>query len=230
MMRSTSWYHTPLLIACVRGDFAIVKLLVEHNADLTVTNFGRTPLATACEFSNCQMVEYLIQHGADTDVDNKTGRYSPLCAAIFLVQARAVHILLTKGLVNANAIGPGNSSALEVACESVRAAEMATPSKASALLHIIEMLLYYGADPNTPIAKATKLDGLSWAAREDSHMCPASRHMAALVFKMLLRNGASPDAMLTKRHPDIGPVQEVAVWDFALREKDWTDTDTIFLT
>lgn len=54
---------TPLHIACLSGNFEIVKYLVEHHADVNAQRTGvyATPL---CWASHVEIAEYLLDHGA----------------------------------------------------------------------------------------------------------------------------------------------------------------------
>ena len=72
----------PILIAAEEGHIEIVKLLLEHNADIDCQDDqGRTPLLIAAEKGNIEMVEILLQRGANIDLQDKEGRTPLLIAA-----------------------------------------------------------------------------------------------------------------------------------------------------
>lgn len=66
----------PLHLACVNGNFAIVKLLIENKADPNVQdNDGNTPIIKSIECGHEHLVKYLLENGADpnlTDLDRNT--------------------------------------------------------------------------------------------------------------------------------------------------------------
>jgi len=59
------FYFTPLNSACKNGNEALVKLLVEHGADVNIENGkDKTPLCDACSSGNEAIAKYLVEHGA----------------------------------------------------------------------------------------------------------------------------------------------------------------------
>lgn len=66
----------PIHLATVNGNFAIVKLLIENQADPNVQdNEENTPLMKSIECGHEHLVKYLLQNGADpniSDSDNNT--------------------------------------------------------------------------------------------------------------------------------------------------------------
>lgn len=58
----------PITIACKNGDYEMIQLLVEHNANVNITDCGMTPLGIVYAFKLpgwYEMSEYLINQGAD---------------------------------------------------------------------------------------------------------------------------------------------------------------------
>ncbi len=56
---------SPLMFAAKAGNFELVKLLVEHGAEINAgASRGATPLQFACMKGDFESVKYLIQHGA----------------------------------------------------------------------------------------------------------------------------------------------------------------------
>ena len=66
---------TPLLTAASKDQLPMVKMLVEHGADLNFKHVVTklTPLAYAVYDGNNAMVEYLLQKGADPNLKMKGG-------------------------------------------------------------------------------------------------------------------------------------------------------------
>ena len=61
----------PLHDACRRGHIEIVEYLVEHGANVNVSdNDGITPLHDACRGGHKEIVEYLVEHGANVNVSD----------------------------------------------------------------------------------------------------------------------------------------------------------------
>lgn len=97
---------TPLVVAAWRGNLQIVKLLVEHGADVNAgrETGGRTPLLEAAGQGHAEVVEFLIAKGAD--VNARGMGLTPLLAAsswgrlAFATtgdKARTIRILLANG-------------------------------------------------------------------------------------------------------------------------------------
>lgn len=62
-------HRYPVHLACVNGNFSIVKHLVEHGASLNVQdNDGCTPLIKAIECGHEHLVKYLLDWGADPNI------------------------------------------------------------------------------------------------------------------------------------------------------------------
>jgi len=97
---------TPLAVAAWRGNLEIVKLLVEHGADVNAgkDRGKRTPLLEAAAEGHADVVEYLIAKGADVNAGGNG--ITPLLAASSWGRlsststgdrTKTVHILLEKG-------------------------------------------------------------------------------------------------------------------------------------
>jgi len=63
-----------LFNACKSGNETAVKFLLEHGADMTITDKdNRIALARACESGNLDLVKYLVHRGADIHNENRYG-------------------------------------------------------------------------------------------------------------------------------------------------------------
>ena len=82
--RYETFYDVSLLwIAAALNNFAMVKLLVEHGAEVNHrTRTKSTPLRCACCNDNLDMARYLVSHGADVRI-NKDKHYTNLIASVF---------------------------------------------------------------------------------------------------------------------------------------------------
>ncbi|XP_071512161.1 uncharacterized protein [Diadema antillarum] len=70
------WHgFTPMHRAALRGDPAIISLLLEHGGDINALNdYGETPLMYACKRGNSANIATMIEAGADLDIVDHQGR------------------------------------------------------------------------------------------------------------------------------------------------------------
>jgi len=54
-----------LIIACEKGDIALVKYLIKQGADVNKATQWYDPLIVACTYNEETIVKYLIEHGAN---------------------------------------------------------------------------------------------------------------------------------------------------------------------
>ncbi|XP_076315719.1 ankyrin repeat and KH domain-containing protein 1-like [Tachypleus tridentatus] len=107
---------TPLMEAASAGHVDIVKLLIDHSADVNAqTNQGNTPLMYACAGGHEEVVKVLLESGASVEDHNENG-HTPLMEA-----ASAGHVGVSKILVEHGASINTHSnefkeSALTLAC------------------------------------------------------------------------------------------------------------------
>jgi len=81
---------TPLIVAAYFGKFETMKVLLAHNADVTVVDSdGGTALASAASQANVEVVEALLQRGADIHRKDKLGR-TALHAVLGPYQSRSM--------------------------------------------------------------------------------------------------------------------------------------------
>jgi ankyrin repeat protein len=62
--------ETPIYYAIRQNNFDFLKFLVEHGANVNVTNnYGQTPLDVAIIYDNFEIIEFLLEHGAKFSKD-----------------------------------------------------------------------------------------------------------------------------------------------------------------
>ncbi|KAH9081537.1 hypothetical protein EDB83DRAFT_2547462 [Lactarius deliciosus] len=108
---------SPLHLASAHDHFKIMKLLIQHGADVTVRdNSNSTPLHLASFKGGVESVQLLIQHKADVNVRNKENS-TPL-HLVFKVSPDAVQ-LFTWHVTDANARYKGNPCPVDMGSMSV---------------------------------------------------------------------------------------------------------------
>jgi ankyrin repeat protein/beta-lactamase regulating signal transducer with metallopeptidase domain len=89
---------TALMEAAKKGNAEIVKLLLEHGADLeSRSKEGRTALWIAVYYGNSEVIKVLLAHNVDINTKDNDG-YTPLIAAIINNQTDAADVLLADGV------------------------------------------------------------------------------------------------------------------------------------
>ncbi|OYV33139.1 MAG: hypothetical protein B7Z83_09960 [Thiomonas sp. 20-64-5] len=83
-----------LMIACLQGDLAIVKLMVEKGAEINKP--GWTPLSYAATRGHAEIVKYLLDHSAYIDAAAPNGS-TPLMMAAYFGYDSTVKLLLDEG-------------------------------------------------------------------------------------------------------------------------------------
>ena len=101
-----------LFIACQNGNLKIVKILIEHGADVNKTKASNnsTPILTAAQSGYLKIVELLIEYGADINKINSHG-FTPLILAIDEENFEVVKVLLKSG-ADINIVGDRGRTAL----------------------------------------------------------------------------------------------------------------------
>ena len=130
--------RTALFMAVSNDDVTACNILVTHGASVNVSdNHGFTPLLYASTVGNASAVQYLVNAGAkvDGEVNNKTGRRTPLMEACFQKHPGIVKFLVDHG-ANIHVVGnDGNNSVMLSVAENPYAS-------------IIAFLISKGADIN----------------------------------------------------------------------------------
>jgi ankyrin repeat protein len=88
--------HTPLGLAAMRGDAALVEAMVEFVPRLNLNKsdkYGRTPLLMASRNGHANIVALLMKHHAKADIPDTSGN-TPLHYAAAYGWLECVHILL----------------------------------------------------------------------------------------------------------------------------------------
>lgn len=107
---------TPLMEAASAGHVDIVKLLLEHDADVNAqSSAGNTPLMYACSGGHEEIVKILLDHGAKIEDHNENG-HTPLMEAASSGHVGIARILLERGAgINTHST-EFKESALTLAC------------------------------------------------------------------------------------------------------------------
>lgn len=65
---------TPLCIAISKGDFEMVKKLVEYGVNINGKSKDLTPLMVAVMYNRIEIIKYLIAIGAKIEIKDEKGR------------------------------------------------------------------------------------------------------------------------------------------------------------
>ena len=75
--------NSPLFVAAINGQMAVVKFLLAQGADVNTATFdGATPLLITASHGKLAVVHCLLEHGADKDKADKRGFFPLLVAAL----------------------------------------------------------------------------------------------------------------------------------------------------
>ena len=64
---------TPLCVAIQKGEFDLVKKMVEYGADVNEKSSGMTPLMVAARYNKIDILKYLLANGADIRTKDDKG-------------------------------------------------------------------------------------------------------------------------------------------------------------
>jgi ankyrin repeat protein len=74
--------RTPLHLACIRGHYNVVEVLVMHGADINARDIDRnTALHYSAEYGHAMIVSWLLQRRPDLTIRNRLGKTPPDMAA-----------------------------------------------------------------------------------------------------------------------------------------------------
>ena len=140
---------TPLHLAALKGDAAMVALLIKKGAAVNATNDdGASPLFLAAAYGSAEVVELLVAAGADVNARNLR-RTTPLIEAVQSRNTEAIRVLLQTGRVDVNLTDMRGDAALHIAINNREEA-------------IARSLLERGADAK--VAGRYRMTPLHWAA------------------------------------------------------------------
>jgi len=107
---------TPLIEAASNGFVDIVKLLLQHGANVNAqSSVGHTSLHRACSSGYDDVVELLIQHNANLEHQNENG-HTPLMDAASNGHVKVAKLLLDAGAGINTHSSEFKESALTLAC------------------------------------------------------------------------------------------------------------------
>lgn len=137
---SEHWEIMPLAIACCFGVPSIVSELLNAGANINQTSSAQPPLIAACKSGNSTVIEMLVKRGANVNL--KFNDDTPLTCSVKRLDVKAVFELLNNGAdVN---WGTLSGTPLTIACR-----------EGKLNIHVVEVLLWYGADVNVSFAGHT---------------------------------------------------------------------------
>jgi ankyrin repeat protein len=161
-------YVFPLHVASHRGHVDVIRLLLEHGADVNAkANYNRTSLHFASELGHIEVMQLLLEKGADVNSTTADNKY-PLVEASQAGQLKAVQVLVQHG-ADVNVHGVHGCTPLHRASWTGR-------------LEVIRFLLEHGAD----------VDARDNDRRTTLHH--ASSHGQLEIVRLLLEHGADINA------------------------------------
>jgi len=94
---SGGWYTFPLIGAAAQGHTKVVRLLLDHKADIEVFDCcGRTALQSASGNGQLEVVQLLLDRGAKIEAQDNDGQ-TALHHAVMCGEMEAVQLLLNRG-------------------------------------------------------------------------------------------------------------------------------------
>ena len=81
---------TPLCVAIQKGEFDLVKKMVEYGADVNEKSYGMTPLMVAARYNKTEIITFLLANGANIHIKDEKGitalKYAELSLATEAVE------------------------------------------------------------------------------------------------------------------------------------------------
>ena len=109
--------ETPLFAAAYFGHVEMVKLLLNHSADIHAMDVdGMMPIHIAAYFGDLAVVETLIELGEDVDAVSDFYQFTPLHIAAYYGYADIVEYLLEMG-ADCDILGDYETTALDLASD-----------------------------------------------------------------------------------------------------------------
>jgi ankyrin repeat protein len=188
--------HIVLLAAVRKGNFEMVRFLLEHNADPNQEIFSTSPLITAARVNDFHMALLLLQFGADVNL--KVSHCTALHWAVDHKHLDMVQLHSEDNFGNTPLhIAPQHNSVAMIELLLQYGADINRKNKANCTtlllsvgsLEVVQYLLQSFADPNladnnycTPLQRATDNDSLE-------------------TVQVLLQYGANPNSLASTRSP-----------------------------
>lgn len=85
----TASTSTPLCVAIQKGEFDLVKKMVEYGADVNEFSSGMTPLMVAARYNKVEIVKFLLANGAKTNLKDEKGFTALKYAELSMANAAA---------------------------------------------------------------------------------------------------------------------------------------------
>ncbi|XP_062598734.1 uncharacterized protein LOC134260163 [Saccostrea cucullata] len=141
---------TPLTAASCAGYIAVIKVLIEHGADVNIADEnGRTPLSIAIEKSSLEVVKCLVENSANVNEQINSFKGNALLCAVGMEDFEMAKYLLSVK-ADPNILNEDGNSPLHRATE-------------RGLKDIVQLLLDYNADIN--LATSESMSALHLATR-----------------------------------------------------------------
>ena len=185
---------TALHYACQKGQFEIVKNLINRGADINIQTISKkTPLHLATERGSQEIVNFLLSKGASVNAKTNFGT-QPLHTAAENGYYEIAETLIDHGAEIGCKIIDHNLTQLLLAVKNKNT-------------YIAEMLLKQGANPNHQIGYVTPLT-------------QAIKNQDVEMIKILVKNGVDPNLDLIDRKivKSKYPVEYKSVWEFESNE------------
>ena len=216
---------TPLALACVGGNAAMIETLLKAGADAnSASPEGETALMTASRTGKVEAVKVLLAHGARAGKKERWRGTTALMWAAAEGHAAVARVLIEGGVDHADvharskagltpllfAVREGRLEAVRTLLTGGANVNDTAPDGTSALVlaiinahfELAAMLLEKGANPNAPDPRGSALHALAWIRRPGrapgavAQPVPTGVLDSLELAKALLAHGANPNARI----------------------------------
>ena len=109
--------NTPLILVCQNGNLDILKLLVEHKANIADKSMdGASALGEAARYGNLEVIEFLLKNGADMNIKCQN-QLTPLILSLENKKFKVARYLIDQN-ADLNYLTENGNSALKAAIRS----------------------------------------------------------------------------------------------------------------